>query len=132
MRWTKVCKLKYSRTTFYSAKVASFKRCKILNISGYLPIYLSINFSYTYMYVKLVFFWTKAVLFFFCMILKVSEKMSWGKKVAQKISMWCHKNEGLSISFLGVSFPLLLSSSLIFMTSEIFERFSPLTKCLQV
>ena len=39
------------------------------------------------------------------------------KKVPKKISMLRHKNEGLSISFQGFSFPLLLSSSLIFMAS---------------
>ncbi len=38
--------------------------------------------------------------------------------VALKISMCFHKNKGLSISLLGVSFPTSLLISLIFITSH--------------
>ena len=41
-----------------------------------------------------------------------------GRKSLKKISMWRHKNEGLSISFFGVFFPISPLILLIFMTSH--------------
>ena len=38
--------------------------------------------------------------------------------VSRKSAMWRHKNEGLSVSFLGVLFPTSPFTSLIFMTSH--------------